>query len=191
MFQNLFKFLIVLSVSATLIPAGTYAEEVHGYFSGSSFDTAVDSNDDGLMARESESSGKWSLGGKIASKALTEVLPWDFASFCSPTEIELYNVAHPTVMTTKNADLIYFVLADSPTSVNCLNYLDGVSLRGTTYLEVAGGTGRFAEALGQLALRWTGKNIINSNGLILGAVFYGEMDGEIISSGLHSDDDSD
>jgi hypothetical protein len=189
MFQKLYKLMVILFVSAMLFPAVTDAEEFRGYFSGSSFDTGVDTNNDGLMARESESIGKWSLGGKFATKALVEALPWDFASFCSPSEIKLYNVAHPTVVTTMNADLIYSVLADSPTSFTCFNFLDGISLRGETYLNVAGGTGRFSEASGEMILTWSAKSIVSSSGLVLGAVFYGEMEGEIMGPALHEDDD--
>ena len=189
MYHDPIKLIVIMISSAMLISAGASAEQIRGHFAGSSFSTAVDSNDDGMTANDAETKGKSSLLGKFTTKARVEALPWDLASFCSLTEIRFDNLAHPTVFTAANGDLFYGVQSDDPATYTCFNIVDFVSLRGVTYLDIAGGTGRFAGAYGHITITWSGENIVNSSGLSLGAIFAGDIDGEIIGSALGKDDD--
>lgn len=189
--QNPVKLAFLLTASALLFSVEAGAEQVRGHFAGSSFNTSVDSNGDGQDAKDSVSTGRASLIGKYTANARVEALPWDLESFCSPIEIRLENLAHPTVITAANGDLIYGVQSDDPATYTCFNVVDYVSMHGITYLDIAGGTGRFAGAYGHVTITWSGKSIVNSSGLSLGAIFEGDMEGEIIGTALGQYDGDD
>ncbi len=178
--RNLVKFLAVVCTIALFFSVGASARGgVRGHFSGSALATAVDSNGDGVNANDAEGIGKATRVGRFTSKVRSESLPWDGTSYCSSMEIQLITLAHATVLTTTRGDLIYAVIADSPVSDACFNVVDFTSLRGTTHLNIAGGTGRFSGASGYLTLTFSGNTIVNSSGLSLGSVFEGEVEGEL------------
>ena len=171
-----------------MLPVCVNAEPFRGYMTASLLPTAVDMNGDGVTANAVDAFGTFSGLGEVTAKGRSESLPWDLASFCSPTEIKLKFLIHNGVMTASNGDLLFYVLdANNPANEFCVNIVDGVSFRGTTNYLIVGGTGRFTGATGYFTLEGRGTRILNLAGTQVGGAAEGPMSGEIFP--MHDGDD--
>jgi hypothetical protein len=169
-----------LSLIVTVVfPLAAAAQEIHGTFTGSGFPTMVDTNNDGITASNNEFTGVASVLGRFSSRSFGEYLPFT-GEFCSDTEVKLFQGVDTAVYTAANGDTFYAVLADSPASEICFNFVDNTSGRTTVHLQIQGGTGRFEGASGHLAVRSNASIIHQLNGAELGFEVHGNIDGEII-----------
>ena len=179
MFQIIVKWTVLACALLLLFPADASAQEIKGSFSGSGFNSADDSNDDGEASSVMEFNGRFSLFGRFTARSRGENLPWDGSSFCSPTEIRFAPLSIDTIFTTENGDMIYTQLYDGGSSNDlCFDVVDG-SFRRTFQNQFIGGTGRFADASGYISCDLTGKGLYTPLGDIIGFTFEGECEGEL------------
>jgi hypothetical protein len=182
----------VAILAILLFPFSVNADQLRGYLTSSLLPTALDTNGDGVTASALYGSGKASPIGKFTFTGRSEVLPWDFASFCSPTEVKVKFLIHSGVISAANGDLLFYVLdADNPANEFCPNIVDGVSFRGTQNYVIVGGTGRFTGATGYFTFEGRGTSIINLAGTPVGGAAEGPISGEIFLATSMGDDDED
>jgi hypothetical protein len=172
------KYALCLIVTV-VFPLAAAAQEIHGTFTGSGFPTMVDTNNDGITAANNEFIGIASALGRFTARSYGEYLPFA-GDFCSDTEVKLFQGVDTADYKAANGDTFYAVLADSPASEICFNFVDNNPARATVHLQIQGGTGRFEGASGHLTVSSIGSIIRQLNGVDLGFEVHGRIDGEIV-----------
>ena len=178
MFKHFVKWVVLGCALLLLFPANASAEVFKAHGSGSAWNTAQDSNGDGEFAALAVWQGNSSLMGKITVHSRAENLPWDGA-YCSPTEILLTPFAGHLVFIAANGHMLSFQTADGgPPGEVCYDIFEGSFLQ-TSYFQVVGGTGRFADSSGHMTCDLFGKGMFTPLGDYIGAFAEFKCEGEV------------
>jgi hypothetical protein len=133
--------------------------------------TAVDSDGDGETALAIVGGGRSNLG-PVSQESWIEFLPWDGATFCGPTHVQIaYRFAENSFRFGDGSRIFTSILTGSL----CFDFTNGSSVS-TARVAVIGGSGRFAGASGTLAFEGTSHDVEFPNGL---SPFSAKFEGEI------------
>lgn len=108
--------------------------------------TAVDTNGDGQTSHFFVSHGRSNLG-PVTHEGWAEFLPFDGASFCGPTHVQLAYRFADGVFRFRDGSRLFTAFSSGAL---CFNFVDQTSHSQGT-VQVIGGTGRFEGAQGELA----------------------------------------
>jgi hypothetical protein len=107
--------------------------------------TAIDSNADGESANFGVGQGRSTLG-PITREGWVEVFPWDGATFCGPTHVQINYRFAESSFRFKDGSRVFAVFSSGTL---CFNFATG-TFTASGEIEVIGGTGRFEGATGTL-----------------------------------------
>jgi hypothetical protein len=140
----------LLSLSMLGLTQAAFAETVRfrASLDATAHPTAVDSNGDGEVAYFGIWEGRSNLG-PVSQEGLAEFLPWDGATFCGPTNVEVAYRFAEYALRFKDGSRLFTTLSSG---TFCINYATG-TYDSTLEVKVIGGTGRFAGATGTLGLQ--------------------------------------
>ena len=178
-FLSLISAVFAPTLNADESRHGTRTLEIRAEYSGwFNLLDAADVDGDQQGGSHASTAGTGSLG-RFTSGGSSDLMPWDETSFCAidasgnASGIELYYNSFSAVQRLASGDLLYARLASSPPSSLCFNFVDN-TFTFEIYMDYFGGTGRFADANGQIRLMGGGLDFLDGSGSL-----YGEIDGEV------------
>jgi hypothetical protein len=133
---------------------------IRGTFEATVHPTGLDSNGDGEGSFFVPSQGRTNFGA-ATREGWVEALPWDGATFCGPTHVQINYRFLESTLRVKDGSRLFMVLSSGAL---CFDYVNG-SFAAAGESRVTGGTGRFAGATGTVS--WEANTIAAgfSNGL--------------------------
>jgi hypothetical protein len=161
--HKLCRGLLVTALGA--LAAQTEAREVRLWTTGESVSSEIyNYSQDEVPGFWSRLEGQGTLGPVVLTTAGDLIAydnvsaPCDFDEQGNPIAIPLEYLGASSVIRTRRGDQLYTEQASSPPSTICFNFLTG-SLTYELYVDVVGGTGRFAGAMGTLVTRGSGQQL--------------------------------
>ncbi len=169
--RRTFVLTFMISMTTLCAPINSWADNFRQQWSGWGIASpGADANGDmqggivgGFTGKGRLSKGK--LGSATNQLSLDTVVGGSCDTAAGPdTGLQLIYIRHTNVMRTVKGDLLYRKMSSSPTSTACLDF-STQSVSATVYLDIVGGTGKFADATGSTILTTTIQLLPGINGI--------------------------